>query len=387
MTTPAGYRLRVRAGRARRRALRAPRRGRAARARRRAARAGGGAAARGARRCGAGRRWPSWRSSRSRRPRSRAWRSSGWRRSRRAIEADLAAGRHAALVGELRQLVAEHPTPRAARRPAHARAVSQRTPDRGARGLSRDARRARGRRRRRAGARAAAPARGDPPPRPALELRRRPGLPPELDAGAAPPLAGRDAELAWLREHWRAAADGAGRLVALCGPAGSASAGSSPSWPPRCIAAGAAVRVRRAPAIARRVSRAGRRAPGAAGRRRRADRRRRARRARLPAAHARWSPSRAMPAPSRGSAAHDTLALGPLDAAAVRAIARRASRHATRRSSGCWTASGGVPRPRARGRRPLGAPRGGAPGRHGRPGGRPPAAPSCARSRPSSRAA
>ena len=43
-------------------------------------------------------------------------------------------------------------------------------------------------------------------------------LPPELDVGTA--LAGRDAELDSLREHWRHAHGGAGRLVVISGPRG-----------------------------------------------------------------------------------------------------------------------------------------------------------------------
>jgi DNA-binding SARP family transcriptional activator/WD40 repeat protein len=43
-------------------------------------------------------------------------------------------------------------------------------------------------------------------------------LPPELDAGTL--LAGREAELAWLREHWRGARGGAGRLVLVAGAKG-----------------------------------------------------------------------------------------------------------------------------------------------------------------------
>jgi WD40 repeat protein/DNA-binding SARP family transcriptional activator len=43
-------------------------------------------------------------------------------------------------------------------------------------------------------------------------------LPPELDAGT--PLAGRAAELDWLREHWRRAHGGAGRLVLVAGVRG-----------------------------------------------------------------------------------------------------------------------------------------------------------------------
>ena len=44
------------------------------------------------------------------------------------------------------------------------------------------------------------------------------GLPPELDART--PLAGREADLDWLREHWRHALGGAGGLVLLTGARG-----------------------------------------------------------------------------------------------------------------------------------------------------------------------
>ena len=43
-------------------------------------------------------------------------------------------------------------------------------------------------------------------------------LPPELDSDT--PLAGRDEDLAWLREHWRRARAGAGRTVVITGPPG-----------------------------------------------------------------------------------------------------------------------------------------------------------------------
>ena len=43
-------------------------------------------------------------------------------------------------------------------------------------------------------------------------------LPPELGAGTL--LVGRDAELDWLREHWRRAREGAGRLVLVAGETG-----------------------------------------------------------------------------------------------------------------------------------------------------------------------
>src|SRR5215216_479889 len=52
----------------------------------------------------------------------------------------------------------------------------------------------------------------EPPAEPHAEL------PPELDAGT--PLVGRDADLEWLRELWRGAHAGAGRLVLVTGPRG-----------------------------------------------------------------------------------------------------------------------------------------------------------------------
>src|SRR5262249_26236082 len=47
----------------------------------------------------------------------------------------------------------------------------------------------------------------------------RPELPPELDTET--PLAGREPELRRLREHWRRARSGAGRVVLLTGAHGS----------------------------------------------------------------------------------------------------------------------------------------------------------------------
>jgi WD40 repeat protein/DNA-binding SARP family transcriptional activator len=46
-------------------------------------------------------------------------------------------------------------------------------------------------------------------------------LPRALDAAAAPPLIGRDAELAWLQERWETVQHGAGPLVTITGPQGS----------------------------------------------------------------------------------------------------------------------------------------------------------------------
>jgi WD40 repeat protein/DNA-binding SARP family transcriptional activator len=53
---------------------------------------------------------------------------------------------------------------------------------------------------------------------PSLELAAAVELPPELDAGT--PMAGREADLEWLRELWRGAHGGAGRLVLVTGPRG-----------------------------------------------------------------------------------------------------------------------------------------------------------------------
>src|SRR5829696_4967804 len=55
------------------------------------------------------------------------------------------------------------------------------------------------------------PALALPPPE-ALEL------PPELDSDT--PLAGRDEDLAWLRDHWRRTRAGSGRTVVITGPPG-----------------------------------------------------------------------------------------------------------------------------------------------------------------------
>ena len=52
----------------------------------------------------------------------------------------------------------------------------------------------------------------------AVPAREAAELPPEL--GAETLLAGRDAELDWLREHWRQARGGAGRLVLVTGETG-----------------------------------------------------------------------------------------------------------------------------------------------------------------------
>ena len=102
-------------------------------------------------------------------------------------------------------------------------------------------------------------------------------LPPELDAGT--PLAGREAELDALREQWRRAHGGAGRLVLVVGPprdgqdaAGGGAGRRGASRPRR-----GALRVRggrNGDDACGAGERSGRAAPDAAGRRRRRPRRR-----------------------------------------------------------------------------------------------------------------
>ena len=75
--------------------------------------------------------------------------------------------------------------------------------------------------RRRAGAGAAAAARGDPAPGPVARARRRP-RPSSCRRSSTPRprWSGREAELEWLREQWRSAHGGAGRLVLITGARG-----------------------------------------------------------------------------------------------------------------------------------------------------------------------
>jgi len=144
------------------------------------------------------------------------------------IEADLAVGGHAELVGELQQLVGEHPR--------RERLVGQlmlalyrcgRQTE--ALDVYRDARRA-----------LVAEVGVEPGPElrglqeailrqdAALDAQAAIGeLPPELDATTAPPLVGRRDELAWLRLRWERAREGAGGLVTLrrCLRIGQAAAG------------------------------------------------------------------------------------------------------------------------------------------------------------------
>jgi WD40 repeat protein/DNA-binding winged helix-turn-helix (wHTH) protein len=138
------------------------------------------------------------------------------------VEADLAAGREAELVGELQHLVAEDPTrERLVRHLMLALYRCGRQTE--ALTVFTDARRA---------------LRADWGLEPGPELKRLqeailhqdpslerpvsivPDVPLELDAGAAPPLEGRMAECAWLWEHFEHAHSRAGALVTLVGARG-----------------------------------------------------------------------------------------------------------------------------------------------------------------------
>src|SRR6476659_9620945 len=138
------------------------------------------------------------------------------------IDADLAAGRHTELVGELQQLTAAHPTREriagqlmlalyrcgrqaealAQYRSAHAALVASAGVEPGVelRTLHDDI------------LRQAASLDPAPPPRASLA--------PELEAAASTPLVGRVAELGWLRERWTDACVGGGAVVAVRGARG-----------------------------------------------------------------------------------------------------------------------------------------------------------------------
>jgi DNA-binding SARP family transcriptional activator len=137
------------------------------------------------------------------------------------VEADLAAGRHAALVGELQGLLGEHP-------------IRERFAGQLMLALYRSGRQAEALEVYRETRRVLVEAVGIEP---CVELQGLHGavlaqdaslelpasgseLPSELDTDTAPLLVGRAIELAWLREHWRAARTGHGRLVAVCGADG-----------------------------------------------------------------------------------------------------------------------------------------------------------------------
>jgi WD40 repeat protein len=136
------------------------------------------------------------------------------------IEADLAAGRHPALVGELRQLVAGSPT--------RERLAGQLMLALYRCGQQADALEA---------YHVTRHVLADIGVQPGPELRRLQEailrqdrsleppaavseLPPELDTATEPPLEGRDGELAWLRERWERARTGRGTLVTVAGVRG-----------------------------------------------------------------------------------------------------------------------------------------------------------------------
>ena len=136
------------------------------------------------------------------------------------IEARLALGRHAEVIGQLETLIAEHPYREGLR--AQLMLALYRC-DRQADALQAYQN----------GRRALIEGLGIEPGERLRELERAilaqdpalavpagetAELPPELGAGTL--LAGRDAELDWLREHWRRARGGAGRLVLVTGETG-----------------------------------------------------------------------------------------------------------------------------------------------------------------------
>ena len=138
------------------------------------------------------------------------------------VEADLAAGRHAELVVELKPIVAEHPR-RESFAGQHMLALYRCGRQSEALDVYRKARE-----------RLVAEIGIEPGP----DLRRlhaailrqdsslelepaRRELPPELDASAMPPLSGRSKELAWLGERWDEAQGGTGGVVTVAGASGS----------------------------------------------------------------------------------------------------------------------------------------------------------------------
>ena len=343
----------------------------------RALRAAGRARRRRARRwrCGAARRSTTWPTSRSRPRRSAGWRSCGWRRSSSRSSTTWPQGRHREVRRRARGAGRRRAAARAAARAADAGAVPLRPAGRRARRLPSGPDRAGGGDRRRAGAGAAAAARGDPAPGSVARAAggRAVELPPELDAGT--PLAGREADLEWLRELWRGAHGGAGRLVLVAGARGigktrlaAALAGevhrdrgavlyaSGAGAPDAALAALARAGAARRPTllVLDDVDRAGEAVlRGARRARRRAGR----------AAGARAGDRRGRRLHDRARA-DATLCLAPLDAEAVRAVAELyAARRATTQRAGCRAARRGERRDPAAGasrRRRVGARRGGA---------------------------
>ena len=138
-----------------------------------------------------------------------------------AIDADLAARRHREVLGELRSLIADEPL-RERLRAQQMLALYRSGRQSEALAAYRDARSAL------VEAIGVEPGpelrhlheailRQDPRLEPAGAVDAI-GLPPELDA--ATPLVGREADLEWLRGHWRRALAGAGRLVLVAGERG-----------------------------------------------------------------------------------------------------------------------------------------------------------------------
>ncbi|MEA2138318.1 MAG: hypothetical protein QOG56_1468 [Solirubrobacteraceae bacterium] len=138
------------------------------------------------------------------------------------LEAELAAGHHAEVVGELQRLVSEHP-------------IRERLAGQLMLALYRCGRQTEALEAYGATRRVLVEQMGvEPGPQlrdlhqailrqdVALEAQRAEApLPPQLDASSQRPLAGRDAELAWLLGRWSRAADGDGSIVTVCGPRGS----------------------------------------------------------------------------------------------------------------------------------------------------------------------
>jgi DNA-binding SARP family transcriptional activator/WD40 repeat protein/energy-coupling factor transporter ATP-binding protein EcfA2 len=227
-----------------------------------------------------------------------------------ALDADLAAGRHREVAGELEALAIAHPL----REHVHAmrmlalyrsgRQAESLAAYRDARELLVDA----------AGIEPGAELRHlheamlrqDP----ALDLAAA-ELPEELDASAAPPLVGRDRELRRLREHWERALQGRGSLIALAGPSGSGKTR---------LAAELAGDAHRAGAVVIYAAGDGERALAAAARATRPTL------LVLDGAPPRQPPdlsgAPALAVVTVGQAAAGALVLGPLDADAVRAIVR-----------------------------------------------------------------
>ncbi len=136
------------------------------------------------------------------------------------VEADLAAGRHAELVAELRRMVAKHPARE--RLAGHLMLALYRC------GRQSEALEAYHEARHRLAAEAGVEP-GDELRAlqdailhhdPALAMASAEALPHELDVTSAPPLLGRDSELKWLRDRWNEARAGTGRVVVLAGGQG-----------------------------------------------------------------------------------------------------------------------------------------------------------------------